>query len=62
MDMTYYGLTGAASSKELRDLLGRKLGIGYGNAKAFLKRLNNYGITRQELEKTLSDILATMPE
>ena len=62
MDMTYYGLTGAASSKALRDRLGRKLGIGYGNAKAFLKRLNNYGISRQDLEKTLSDILADMPE
>lgn len=51
-DMAYYGLTGAGS-RERRDLLGRKLGIGYGNAKAFLKRLNNYGISREELEACL---------
>ncbi len=61
MDMSYYGLTGIASSKELRDRLGRSLGIGYGNSKAFLKRLNNYGISRADLEKTLADILAEMP-
>lgn len=53
-DMAYYGLTGEGS-KERRDAVGRKLGIGYGNAKAFLKRLNNYGISRQELEACLKD-------
>ena len=51
-DMAYYGLTGKGS-RERRDAVGRKLGIGYGNAKAFLKRLNNYGISREELEACL---------
>lgn len=55
-DMSYYGLTGEASSRELRDKLGRMLGIGYGNAKSFLKRLNNYGISREKLESCLSEI------
>jgi hypothetical protein len=34
-DMMNYGLSGGAGSRELRDRLGRKLGIGYGNASAF---------------------------
>lgn len=58
-DMIYYGLAGGADSKALRDRLGRKLGIGYGNAKAFLKRLNHYGILRDELESELSRIAET---
>ena len=52
-DMAYYGLTGDGGARARRDLFGRKLGIGYGNAKAFLKRLNNYGISREELEACL---------
>lgn len=55
-DMTYYGLAGGDGARELRDALGRKLGIGYGNAKAFLKRLNGYGIERADLEAALLDI------
>ena len=31
----------------------RVLGIGYGNAKQFLKRLNHYGVTREEWENAL---------
>lgn len=56
-DMSYYALTGAPFSRALRDELGRRLGIGYGNAKAFLKRLNGYGISRADLEKEVGDIL-----
>ena len=56
-DMSYYGLTGAPFSRLLRDKLGRRLGIGYGNAKAFLKRLNGHGISRSDLEKEVGDIL-----
>lgn len=52
-DLFDYGLTGGAGSRKLRDALGRKLGIGYGNAAAFLKRLNGYGISREDLEKAL---------
>lgn len=55
-DLIDYGLSGGAGSRELRDRLGRKLGIGYGNAAAFLKRLNGYGITRPDLERALSEI------
>ncbi len=52
-DMVYYGLSGGPDSKIRRDKLGRRIGIGYGNAKAFLKRLNYSGISREELENIL---------
>ena len=55
-DLIRYGLSGGRGSRELRDRLGRKLGIGYGNAAAFLKRLNGYGINREDLEKALWEI------
>ena len=32
------------------------LGIGYGNAKQFLNRLNNYGVSREEFEKSLETL------
>lgn len=47
-DMIKYELTGYKMSSRKRDLLGGELGIGYGNAKQFLNRLNRYGITRDE--------------
>lgn len=56
-DMDHYGLAAGPGSKDLRDILGRRLGIGYANSKGFLKRLNNYGISRDDLEKALTDIL-----
>ena len=55
-DMDYYGLSGDAGSRDLRQRLGDRLRIGYGNAKQFLARLNHYGITRQELEDILKEL------
>ena len=55
-DLINYGLSGGSGSRDKRDRLGRKLGIGYGNAAAFLKRLNGYGISRADLEKALAEI------
>lgn len=52
-DMHYYSLVGESNSQDRRDKLGKTLGIGYGNAKQFLKRLNNYGVTREEFEKAV---------
>ena len=48
------GLTGEGS-KEKRQALGRILGIGYGNTGAFLRKLNRYGITREQFFRGLSD-------
>ena len=53
-DMILAGLTGEGS-KEMRQRLGKSLGIGYGNAKSFLRKLNEYGITREQLIKELEN-------
>lgn len=55
-DMIYFGLEGGAGSREKRDKLGHDLGIGYGNAKQFLNKLNNFGITKKEFIKALERI------
>ena len=48
-DMFELGLTGYPDSAEKRKELGKKLGIGNANAKAFLKRLNYMGIKKEDL-------------
>lgn len=55
-DMVYYGLTGTDNAAGLRNRLGALLGIGYGNTKQFVSRLNKYGISRDELEAALEKI------
>jgi len=52
-DMIYYGLVGNDNASKMRSKLGDLLGIGYCSAKQFLKRLNNYGITKEELEEAV---------
>jgi ribonuclease M5 len=55
-DLILNGLSGSPNSSERRSALGKILGIGYGNSKQFLNRLNNYGITRQEFEEALKKL------
>ena len=55
-DLRDNGLSGSTDASRKRDLLGAELGIGYGTAKAFLRRLNTYGITREEFEHALEII------
>ncbi|MDO4745804.1 MAG: ribonuclease M5 [Bacillota bacterium] len=55
-DMMRAGLVGQADSSARRQALGKRLGIGYGNGKIFLQRLNKFGITREEFEKALQEI------
>ena len=47
-DLDFFGLAGSEEAAARRSLLGKALGIGSANAKAFLSRLNGYGITREE--------------
>lgn len=47
-DLRKAGLTGGAGSRERRIRVARTLGIGYGNAKALLEKLNAFGITKEE--------------
>jgi ribonuclease M5 len=56
VEMLQYGLSGGAESSKLRDKIGAALGIGYGNVKTFVKRLNSYGVTREEFMEALKNV------
>ncbi|MFO7748695.1 MAG: ribonuclease M5 [Desulfobacteraceae bacterium] len=47
-DLVRYSLANGPGAAANREKTGQLLRIGYGNAKQFLKRLNHYGITREE--------------
>ncbi|MPN32516.1 Ribonuclease M5 [bioreactor metagenome] len=55
-DIVDAALTGIPDATRRRAVLGAELGIGYANAKGFLQRLNNYGVTRQEFESALKKL------
>lgn len=55
-DMLKAGLAGRENSSERRRILGRTLGIGYGNVRTFLQRLNKFGIEREAFEKAVREI------
>lgn len=55
-DMVTAGLCAGEAASDRRDRLGELLGIGYGNTKTFLRRLNNYGITVEEFKQALSSL------
>jgi ribonuclease M5 len=52
-DLIKNRLSQSPDAKGRREKLGAILGIGYGNSKTFLKRLNSFGITREEFEQAL---------
>ena len=54
-DMVDFGLVGQADSALRRQSVGKALGIGYGNGKSFLQKLNKFGITAEELYKAIGD-------
>ena len=55
-DMVYYELVGNDNASKRRGKIGDEIGIGYCSAKQFLKRLNSFGITREELETAITII------
>ena len=55
-DLNGAGLNGSTDASDRRAQVGAILGIGYGNAKQFLKRLNHYGVTRQEWDQAIRQI------
>lgn len=57
-DLFEYHLTGHSNSKELRERLGEKLRLGYSNGKQLLSKLNHYGITMEEFEKAMDEIIS----
>lgn len=50
-DLMKYGLAGDSGAAQKRGKLGKTLGIGYGNSAAFLRKLNQYGILREQFEQ-----------
>lgn len=56
MDMYNFKLTGSSDSKQRRIILGKELGIGYGNANQIVSRLNNYGISKEEFIEAIKEV------
>lgn len=54
-DLDEAGLIGTKEAKELREKVGAILGIGYGNGNAMLKKLNNFGISKEEFAKAVEE-------
>lgn len=46
-DLQTAGLLGGAGAAAMRQKLGEALGIGYGNGKAFLRKLNAFAVPRE---------------
>ncbi len=51
-----YKLVGVEQATNRREKLGEILGIGYCNGKQILKRLNNYGVTKEEFDNAIKEI------
>lgn len=54
-DLREYKLTGHSDSKRRRQVMGARLGIGYGNAASFLSKLNSFKITREEFLQAIKE-------
>ena len=55
-DMDLNGLSSGKGSRKKREKIGEMLGIGYGNAKTFLSKLNGYRVTREEFYGAVQSI------
>ena len=55
-DLEKYGLIGYPDSKEKRELVGEKLGIGYANGKTMVKRLNGMKIEKNDFIKAAEEV------
>jgi ribonuclease M5 len=52
-DLFAHKLAGGENAARRRNALGKALGIGYANAKTFLARLNNYGVSAKDFADAL---------
>ena len=55
-DLILAGLSGGEDASRRRARLGERLGVGWANARTFCKRLNSYGVTREEFEAALASL------
>ena len=53
-DLLLAGLAGGEAASARRARVGAMLGVGYANARTFCKRLNSYGVTREEFDAALA--------
>ena len=61
-DMMENRLSGAIDAASRRARLGAALGVGYANVKTFLKRLNHYGVTREEFDEAVDALEMEMAQ
>ncbi|WP_019778294.1 DUF4093 domain-containing protein, partial [Streptococcus sobrinus] len=52
-DLMRLGLLMGSDSRKRREYLGEKLRIGYCNGKQLLKRLELFGVTKDEVEEVM---------
>ena len=52
-DLFHWGLDGVSGAARRRQDVGNRLGIGMASSKTFLRRLNHFGISREEIETAL---------
>lgn len=55
-DMVDGNLVGGPTSRYRRERLGQLLGIGYGNGKQMLKRLNVFRVSRQQFQEAIEQL------
>lgn len=55
-DLRQANLIGGNQSRQRRERLGQLLGIGYGNAKQLLKRLNMFRISREQFVQAVKKL------
>lgn len=55
-DLTACRLAGTPEAKERREQLGNLLSIGYGNTKTFLRKLNQFHITKEEFYQRVKEL------
>lgn len=60
-DLTAAGLAQGPNAALRRQLVGEALGIGYGNAKAFLRKLNALRVTRDEWAAAIGHLERELP-
>ncbi len=55
-DLVINGLIGRPDSKLRREKIGDALGIGYGNGKSLLKKLNQFNISKDEFLRKVKEL------
>lgn len=55
-DLQAAGMTGQADSRKRRERLGQLLGIGYGNGKQLVHRLNMFQVSRADFDNAVKQI------